>query len=236
MDSAAMKSYGQYCPMARTCELLAERWTLIIVRNLLAGCTTFSQLREGSPGISPALLTDRLTLLQRQGVIRRDVDARGRGCFYELTAKGRDLTAVCDAMGQWGARWLEIEPHHLDPAYAVWATCRLVNLDKVPTAGVTVRVVMRLPDASRQYWMLLTAPRAEVCTSSMGRVEDLVLTAEAETLAYINLQRLSFGQALRTGRITLDGSPSLVRAFPGWLRGSPYATPIDAGRSGASRS
>ena len=218
-----MKSYGQYCPMARTSELFAERWTPIIVRNLLAGRSTFSQLREGAPGIPKALLTDRLALLERHGVVRREVDARGRGSFYELTKKGQELKAVCDAMGEWGSRWLEIEPNPVDPVYVLWATCRLVDLDKVPERGVVVRVVMRMGTTPKQFWMLLLQPRAELCTSSMGRVEDLVLTTDAETLVQYNLRRISFGQAVRAGRVSLEGPPSLVRAFPGWIRPSPYA-------------
>jgi DNA-binding HxlR family transcriptional regulator len=216
-----VKSYGQYCPIARTSELLAERWTPIIVRNLLSGCHTFSQIREGAPGIPKALLADRLALLERQGVVRREPRPHGRGGSYTLTDKGSDLAAVVDALGRWGARWLEIEPHHLDPAYALWATCRLVDLDRVPDAGVVVRVVMRPQD--RQYWMVLARPRAELCTTSMGRVEDLVLTTDAETLVRINLRQLTFGQAARAGLAVVEGPPALARALPGWIRPSPFA-------------
>jgi DNA-binding HxlR family transcriptional regulator len=216
-----VKSYGQYCPIARASELLAERWTPIIVRNLLTGCRTFTQVREGAPGIPKALLADRLALLERQGVVRREPGPAGRGGTYALTEKGSDLAGVLDVLGQWGARWLEVEPHHLDPAYALWATCRLVDLDRVPEHGVVVRVVMRPQD--RQYWMVLARPRAELCTTSQGRVEDLVLTTDAETLVQINLRRLSFGQAARTGRAVVEGPPRLVRAFPGWIRPSPFA-------------
>src|SRR6476660_4699955 len=111
-----MRTYGQFCPVARTSELLAERWTPIIVRNLLNGCRTFNEIRQGAPGISTALLAQRLEGLERRGVLVRTVNPSGRGGTYELTEMGQALRAVLDAMGQWGARWLEIEPRHMDPA------------------------------------------------------------------------------------------------------------------------
>ena len=86
-----MKTYGQYCPIARTSELFAERWTPIIIRNLLAGCVTFSQLREGAPGIPKALLVERLALLERRGVLRRDAAPPGRGWPHASTAQGLAL-------------------------------------------------------------------------------------------------------------------------------------------------
>jgi DNA-binding HxlR family transcriptional regulator len=130
-----MRTYGQYYPIARTSELLAERWTPIIVRNLLTGCRTFGELLDGAPGISRALLAQRLELLQEHGILTREPSS-GRGGRYLLTEKGRELKAVTDAMGAWGARWLELEPQHIDPAYVLWATCKLVDLAKVPSKGL----------------------------------------------------------------------------------------------------
>lgn len=225
-----MKNYNQYCPIARTSEFFAERWTPIIVRNLLAGCRTFTEIRAGAPGIPKALLADRLATLERLGIVRRMTGATGRGHKWELTAKGQDLKSVCDAMGQWGARWLEMEPRHLDPAYAVWATCRLVDLDNVPEQGVAVRVDMQHEGAMQSLWMMLFQPRAEVCTTSMGRDEDIVLRTDPTTLIDYNLRRITFPQALRSGRAQLIGPTRLTRAFPGWIRPSPFAhvQPSDA--------
>lgn len=216
-----MRTYGQYCPIARTAELFAERWTPIVVRNLAAGCTTFTQLREGAPGIPKALLADRLAQLERHGIVARRARDGGRGSLYQLTESGRELKRVCDAMGEWGARWLELEPHHLDPIYVLWATCRLVDLDRVPPAGVVVRFDLR--DDRRRFWMLLRRPRVEMCTSYPGREEDLVVTTDCATLALWNLRRVTFDDAVREGRCRLDGSPALVRAFPTWIRPSPFA-------------
>ncbi len=115
LDSVGVGDYRQFCPIARSSELLAERWTPVIVRNLLNGCGTFGEIRQGAPGIPPALLTQRLQLLERSGVLIRTAKENGRGATYDLTEMGRALGPVCDALGQWGARWLEMEPRHLDP-------------------------------------------------------------------------------------------------------------------------
>ena len=226
-----MKSYGQYCPIARTSEFFAERWTPIIIRNLGTGCRTFTQLREGAPGIPKAILAERLALLERYGVVDKSPRPTGRGYTYELTASGRELKQVCDVMGEWGARWLEIEPRHIDPAYVIWATCRSVDLGAVPKSGVVIR--FDLSDAPRtRYWMVLLRPRAEVCTSFPGRDEDLVVTTDSATLTEWNLRRIGFQEALRSGRCRIDGSPGLARRFPTWLRPSPFAKAMARSRYG----
>lgn len=212
-----MKSYGQYCPIARTSEFFAERRTPIIVRNLGSGCQTFTQLRGGAPGIPKALLADRLSTLERCGVIERTPRATGRGYTYALTESDRELKKVCDAMGEWGARWLEIEPRHVDPAYVLWASSRSVDLDQIPATGVVIR--FDLADApGRRYWMVLQQPRAEVCTSYPGREEDMIVATDSQTLMEWNLRRISFQGALRSGRCRVDGPPALIRKFSTWVR------------------
>lgn len=217
-----MRDYGQFCPIARSSELLAERWTPIVVRNLLNGCRTFSEIRQGAPGIPTALLAQRLVSLERHGVITRTAKDSGRGATYELTEMGLALKPVCDAMGQWGARWLEIEPRHLDPAYILWATLKLVDVDRIPDGTTTVR--FRLTGApAEEYWMLLRRPQPELCTRSSGYVEDVVCTTDAATLVDLHLRRTSWDAAIRSGRLTLCGPPTLCREFRGWFRTSPFA-------------
>lgn len=217
-----MRSYGQYCPIARTSELLAERWTPIILRNLLAGCRTFGELRAGAPAISKALLAQRLELLERHGVILKQRQPDGHRVSYELTEKGRELKAVTDAMGTWGARWLEVEPDHLDPAYVLWATCRLVDVDALPDAGLVARI--ELTDRPRErLWMLIRRPFAEICTSYLGWDEDLVIRTDVETLAHWHLRHLSYRDAARSGRLDIQGSRGDVQAFLRCLRPSPFA-------------
>jgi DNA-binding HxlR family transcriptional regulator len=222
-----VRDYGQFCPIARSSELLAERWTPIIIRNLLVGCRTFNEIRQGAPGIPTALLTQRLRSLERHGIVVRN--GEGRGGWYDLTDKGRALQAVCDAMGAWGAQWLEIEPRHLDPSYVLFATARLVDVDALPDAPVVVRFDLR-DRAGQHHWLVLRRPRAELCSSGTGYVEDLVCTTDSACLVDLHLKRTSYRAAVRDGRLLLEGPPRLVRSFAGWFRTSPFAelTPDEA--------
>lgn len=217
-----MRSYGQYCPVARTSELLAERWTPIIIRNLLSGCRTFGELLDGAPGISKALLAQRLELLEDHGILTRQPSPSGRGGHYTLTDKGRELKAITDAMGAWGARWLELEPQHIDAAYVLWATCKLVDPDKVPSRGLVARV--ELADRPTQrYWMLLRRSHAEVCSTYPGRAEDLIVRTDSETLAHWHLRHITYQEAARSGRMRIEGARVLSRAFLACIRPSPFA-------------
>ncbi len=222
-----MRTYGQFCPVARASELLSERWTPIIIRNLLNGCRTFTEIRQGAPGIPTALLTQRLDALQRHGIVERARGPSARGWYYRLTEQGQDLRAVCDAMGQWGARWLEIEPHHMDPAYVLWATTKLVDVGKLPDRTVVVRFELR-DRPGDSYWLLLRKPTPELCTKGTGYVEDIVARTDSACLIDIHLKRISYREALRSGRLSLDGPPQLTRAFITWIRSSPYADVVPA--------
>lgn len=217
-----MSDYGQFCPIARSSELLAERWTPILVRNLLNGCSTFNQIRQGAPGISTALLTQRLDKLVRTGIVQRACGPQGRGTTYQLTEMGQALRPVLDAMGQWGAAWLEIEPRHLDPAYVLWATAKLVDTERIP-AGTTVLRFSLDDRPGQDYWLLVRTPTPELCTRSGGYVEDVVVHTDARCLVDLHLERTSYATAVREGRLALEGPPMLTRQFASWFRASPFA-------------
>jgi DNA-binding HxlR family transcriptional regulator len=218
-----VRSYGQYCPIARTSELLAERWTPILIRNLLAGCRTFGELMDGAPGISKALLAQRLELFERHGLITKETaDPRRSRCYYELTEKGRELKAITDAMGTWGARWLEVEPPHVNPTYVLWATCKLVDVELVPETGLVVRFDLA-DEPNRRLWMLLRRPYAEICSTYLGWEEDLIVRTDSETLAHWHLRHITYEDATRTGRLRIEGNRSAIRTFLRCLRPSPFA-------------
>ena len=129
---------------------------------------------------------------------------------------------MCDAMGQWGALWLEIEPRHKDPAYVLWATTKLVDPARLPDRTVVVRFELR-DEPEGSYWLLLRKPQPELCTRGTGYVEDIVARTDAACLIDIHLRRTSYREALRSGRLALDGPPQLTSAFMTWIRPSPYA-------------
>lgn len=209
-----MKSYNQYCPIARGAEVFATRWTPVIIRNLLLGCRTFTELRDGAPGISRSLLSERLKQLESVGVVARRQNPSGRGWLYELTQAGEDLQAICDAMGAWGARWVELGPQHLDPYYSLWAMARGLRSVQLPEQRLNARFDLpTMPADKRRFWLLVQEPEPEVCVTHPGHHEDLVLAADPEWLARWTLGELSLGQGQRAGLVDVTGPSRLVRTL-----------------------
>ena len=175
-----MRTYGQYCPIARGAEIFAERWTPLIIRNLQLGCETFGEILEGAPGLSGTLLTQRLKQLERVGIVESAPKAQGRGQRYQLTSSGHDLFKVCETLGEWGARWLEIAPENLDPFVALWSMCNVLRRDRLPDRRVVIRLDFTGFGPHERYWLLLEHGEAEICKTYPGLDEDLYITADAE--------------------------------------------------------
>jgi DNA-binding HxlR family transcriptional regulator len=218
-----MRTYGQYCPIARGAEIFAERWTPLIVRNLALGCASFGEILAGAPGLSRTLLAQRLRQLERLALVESAAKPAGRGHRYELTPAGRDLFKVCVSLGEWGARWLEIAPEHLDPFVALWSMCNALRRDRLPDRRVVVRFDFTGRPRRERYWLLIERGETEICKTYGGQDEDLFVTAEAEAFVRWHAGHLSWADALRGRRIQLDGVPTLVRAFPTWNARSAFA-------------
>jgi DNA-binding HxlR family transcriptional regulator len=206
-----MKGYRQYCPITRAAEVLATRWTPVIVRNLLLGCETFSEIAEGAPGIPRSVLSSRLRLLERYGLVER-IPTGG----YRLTPAGEELEAVLDAMGVWGARWLETAPEDLDAHVVLWSMCRLMQKNgQLPDR----RVVLRFDISEARhphFWVVLDHPSAEVCVKPPGFDVDVVVTTDSEWLALWHMGRLPLSAAMRRGLIGVSGPRALVRELASW--------------------
>lgn len=216
-------SYGQYfCPITRASEIFATRWTPIIVRNLLLGCSTFSEIEFALPGIPRSVLVDRLRQLESAGVVRRRPKPVGRGSVYELTEMGSELRAVCEAMGIWGTRWLEPVAAPLDPGVILWAICKNMDREQLPAEPVIVRVVFH-EEPKAGYWLLVRTPEAEVSLVPPGREEHLVVTTDTESLANWFMGRVSLQDAMAARTVVFAGSPELVREFATWRGQSHFA-------------
>jgi DNA-binding HxlR family transcriptional regulator len=214
---AGLRSYGQYCPVARGAEVFATRWTPIIVRNLLLGCRTYGELAAGAPGIPRAVLSERLRQLEVRGLITRRPNPRGRGSLYEPTEACEDLRPVCDALGAWGARWVELAPEHLDPYAALWGMCRGIGFLPLPEQRVTIRFELRnARHGPRRLWLLVHRPEPEICVKPPGFQEDLVVTTEPAWLVSWVLGQASLGHGMRARLVEVDGPRDLVRTLRTW--------------------
>jgi len=223
------QSYHQFCPVAMASELLCTRWTMLILRELLAGSTRFNELRRGLPRISPALLSQRLKELEDAGVVERHASDREAGVAeYHLTSMGRDLRPLVEGFGRWGQRWIssELSLEKLDGTLLVWDMRRNLRIDPAPPVRKVVK--LRFPDAppkDSDFW-LVVAPGAEVdlCKVDPGFDVDLYVTTELKAMTAIWMGLLPFAAALRDDRVRLAGDPRLASAFPSWLGLSPFAS------------
>jgi DNA-binding HxlR family transcriptional regulator len=211
-----MKSHGQFCSIARSLDLLGERWTLLVVRELLMGSTTFGEVRRGIPRISKTMLAARLKELVDAGVVAREAGAGGPS--YRLTEAGRELEAVVGALGVWGQRWLprHLDDEELDVDALVWDMHRRVRAEALPREPVVVGVHVTDLRRSRPRWLLVRAGEVSLCATNPGFAEALKLTADRRTLVGWWRGDVSFAEARRRG-LALDGPAALVRAFPGWF-------------------
>lgn len=209
------RTYGQYCPIAKAAEVLAERWTPLIIRNLALDCHRFGEILEGCPRMSTTLLTDRLRSLQRAGVVLTRPAEDGRGKRYYLTAAGEELAEVVLRLGGWGERWLEIAPADRDPFLAVWSWARMTAVEALPTRRVIVRFEI-IDHPKERLWLLLQRPRPEVCVTYPGAPEDLLLRTDLATLVDVQRGALALSQARRGGQLSLTGDAWLVAEFSRW--------------------
>ena len=216
-----MKTYGQFCPIARASEILAERWTPIILRNLFLGCTTFNEIAAGAPLLSRALLTKRLRELERVGVIEISPKADGHGSVYELTQAGRELEAVLYAMGGWAEKWMDVTFQHSDPDVVLWSWCQTFwRREELPDGRVVVRFDFERGDRRVRLWLLVEEKEVETCRRHPGFDEDLIVAIEDPLMfARWHLGLVEWGQVLRTGAIRVEGHRDLARALPTWNAG-----------------
>lgn len=212
-----MPGYGQFCPVSKAMEILDERWTLLVVRELLSGSTRFNELRRGNPKMSPALLSKRLRTLERAGIVLREV-ADGR-TSYRLTPSGEELSTVVDALGAWGLRWLgELGQQDLDPHLLMWDMRRTVAVDSWPSARTVVAFEFSdVPTRSGRWWLVVTAGQADVCDYDPGFEVTARVAASLRALVRIWRGDLSWADALESGAVIVYAPGQVRRALPGWL-------------------
>jgi DNA-binding HxlR family transcriptional regulator len=209
-------SYSQFCPVAKAAEIITERWTPLIVRELLMGSRRFNEIQQGVPRAPRSLLVQRLRLLEQVGVIERH--AIGRSVEYHLTPAGQDLMGLIEQMGEWGQRWAQpvIDRSDLDPDYLMWDMRRRIHVDRLPARRVVVQLDLQGVNR-RSYWLVLERTEVSVCLKDPGFDIDLLVTADSLTLHRVWLGHTDLRSAAREGLVEIDGPRDLVRAFPSWL-------------------
>lgn len=220
-----MKSYGQFCPVAKAAELFCERWTPLIVRDLAAGASRFSELRRGVPLMSPTLLSRRLKQLEAEGIVLRRRQPRRKSWSYHLTPAGREFVPLVEELGVWGQRWArrQLARHEIDLGLLIWSLERSVDAAAFG-AGCTSLVQLQFTDqpaAKRTWWFLNRDGRCELCLDDPGVEVTLHLACTLPDMIYIVRGDLALGRAIDEGRIEVSGTARARRALRGWLNLGP---------------
>jgi DNA-binding HxlR family transcriptional regulator len=221
------KGYGQFCPVAQAAEVLAERWTPLVLRELLCGSVRFNDLQRGVPRMSSSLLSRRLKELQHAGIVER---RRGDGSWeYHLTPAGQALFPVVETMGVWAQRWLQhrnIAADNLDPNLLMWDIRRRVLAD-VPASGRRFVAEFQFTGPARghrRYWLVFLRDQVDLCFKDPGFDIDLVISASVRTLTEVWLGHRSIEQARRADDLRFEGAPKQVAAFRRWFALSLFAS------------
>jgi DNA-binding HxlR family transcriptional regulator len=221
-----MIRYGQYCPIAKALELLAERWTLLLVRELLMGSRRFNDLRRGVPLMAPSVMSQRLKTLAECGIIVREPGPDGHSYQYRVTAACEELRPLILQIGTWGQRWSRsrMNADDLDASFLMWDIRRNVHVDKLPKERVVI--YFEFPDAKKgmkQWWLVVDGGEVDLCLDDPGLEVDVTLSTNLRTMTQVWMGDISLGQARAKGLLKAIGSARLVRSLGSWLGASPFA-------------
>jgi len=213
-----MKAYGQFCPLAQAAQILCERWTLLIVRELIAGSTRFSELQKGVPLMSPTLLSTRLKQLQNAGVIT--LKKTGKSSVYNLTPAGVELRPIVEILGAWGHRWArtDLNEGDLDASLLMWDMRRSVDASSFPKHRVVVQ--FEYPDApkgAQDWWLVSEAGEIDLCLTNPGHEIDLLIIAPLAAITAVWTCQTPLNDAIKKGDIKVLGNGQLSNKLQDWL-------------------
>jgi DNA-binding HxlR family transcriptional regulator len=215
--------YGQFCPVAKASEIFANRWTPLIVRELMAGSLSFSDIHRGVPLISRAVLVARLRELKNNGIVEHRRRGDGTGHEYRLTSAGESLRTVVEALGQWGLVHTrdQIKRSDLDPALLIWGLRRRVDLNSLPDRRIVLRFEFSGVPASRTkfriMWLILARSGVDVCMKDPGFAVDLTFRGNIRDYVEVYLGHTKWRDVAGT-TLKFDGDQRIARAFAIWLQ------------------
>jgi DNA-binding HxlR family transcriptional regulator len=225
-----MKGYGQFCPIAKASEVLGERWTHLVIRELGVGSETFNDLRRGVPLISPSLLSSRLkSLVHAQIVERTETNGHVR---YRLSKAGQELTPIILQLGIWGHRWVrsDLSKDDLDPSLLIWDIHRNLNTEFFTAQRTVIHFELTDCEAKYRYWWLVIKDGdVDVCLRDEGFDLDLTIASDLKTLTGVWMGDTTVTKALRQKKLVLTGAAHLKKNIAVWL-GTNYFADVKTAR------
>lgn len=221
-----MHTYNQYCPVAMAAEIVCTRWTALVLRDLLAGSTRFTELQRGLPRMSPALLVKRLRQLEGAGLVRRLPNRSPGGTEYRLTKPGEELAPIIEAMASWGLRWAdpEVTLQRLDVSVLMWSVKRTLDATPPPPGRCTVEFAYTdVRSRCRRYWLIVTPRHVDLCNTDPGFPVDVYVSGSLRSMTAVWLGLADLREEVDGNRLEISGSTDLVRLVKRWLGQSPSA-------------
>ena len=222
-----MKGYSQFCPVAKGAEIFNERWTPLIIREMMCGSRRFNDLKRGNPMMSPSLLSQRLKFLEQAGVVERK-SGKGDSIEYALTDSGRDLGEVVTRLGLWGLKWARsrLTEDDYDPQLLMWDIRRRIDTSGFPPGRVVLSFMFRdMPSNRRAYWLVVDNGEVDLCMKFPGFDVDLAFITTSKTLADIWMGHTTFRKEMRSGSLRLEGSRKLKSSIDDWFTFSLFSDP-----------
>lgn len=207
--------------MAKAIDIVGERWTPLVLRELLVGGRRFNEIRRGVPLMSPALLTKRLKDLERGGVIERVPVEGTRLHEYRLTPAGEELRPIIAGLAVWGLKWVEnrLGTEDLDAGVLMWDIKRRIDVAALPEGRTVIRFEFSdAPKTMRLWWLVVEEGETDLCQSDPGYEVDLYLATDLRSMTEIWLGRVPLKHALRNEAVELIGERALERSIGSWLR------------------
>ena len=229
-----MRRYGQFCPVAKTAEVFCQRWTALILRNITWGARRFSEIHRGVPMMSPTLLSQRLSQLEKDGIVERRRD--GRAVSYHLTQSGREFAPLIEAMGVWGQRWArrDLAEGEVDMDLLLWGIERSARADAFGGRAVVRIEFTDQPAHKALWWYLCDDGRWQLCIDDPGGETDLYLAATVADLIRVYRGDVPLRRALSDGLVEAIGDYQALEALPVWLNLGVLATIRPVARAAAA--
>jgi len=214
-----MVDYGQFCPVAKATELIGERWTILIIRELVLGTHRFSDFQRALSRISPALLTKRLKDLEKAGIIIRKTQQGRRGYQYFLTPAGRQLSPIIEHLATWGMRWArgQLTDEELDVEFLMWEVQRRLDTTALPDGETVLCFIFEELTQFKSWWIVIDGSDVDLCTKNPGKDVDLYISSTVRSMVEIWEGDLELRTALRKQLIKTNGNRQLVKTLPDWF-------------------
>ena len=222
-----MKRYTDYCPISTGVDVLGDRWTPLVIRELTMGARGFNEIHRGIPRVSRTLLAQRLRMLERRGLVRREAGDPGRQGEYTLSPAGEALSPIVWAMGHWAAEWMFSDPTEqtCDGLSLIWRMHQHVEPAKLPHQRTVVHLVLT-GIGGAEGWLDIDAGGMTVCKDDQGKDIDLAVEADTGQMYRWLMGMVPFRDLVAEGHARLLGPSRLARAFPSWFRPSAFAADL----------